>query len=148
MNSLLIAALLTVTPPGGGGETDLGWMAGYWLSCDRGQVVESWVDAGTDTLAGVNLTKGRTRTHFEFLRVANNADGVPTYYAQPGGAPPTPFVMSEAGEQSVTFENPENDFPKRIIYRRDADTMTARIEGGGDPMEWSFRAAAFDASCG
>jgi hypothetical protein len=49
------------------------------------------------------------------------------------------------------FENPGHDFPQRLIYRRDGDRLTARIEGqaGGRTrtVEWAYRAAPLNARC-
>ncbi len=39
------------------------------------------------------------------------------------------FEMISSGEQSVVFENLENDFPQQIIYKRERDKLTARIQG-------------------
>jgi hypothetical protein len=54
-------------------------------------------------------------------------------------------------EQRAVFENPTHDFPQRIIYARDGDLMTARIEGAVDGraehMEWRFTRAAPDSRC-
>ena len=45
-------------------------------------------------------------------------------------------------EDSVVFENLGHDFPQRIVYRRDVDRLTARIEGEADGQldatEWSW----------
>jgi len=59
--------------------------------------------------------------------------GVPTYMAQPQGAPPTPFALSEAdsGADSATFVNMAHDFPKRVAYKKvDATTLLASIDAG------------------
>ena len=32
-------------------------------------------------------------------------------------------------DREARFENLEHDFPQRIIYRRDGDSLTGRIEG-------------------
>jgi hypothetical protein len=46
------------------------------------------------------------------------------------GAKPTVFRMITGSDGEVVFENPEHDFPQRIIYRREsADALFARIEG-------------------
>jgi hypothetical protein len=68
-----------------------------------------------------------------------------------GRAPATPFAMTSHAEQRAVFENPEHDFPQRIVYERDGDMMAARIEGPIDgrteSMEWRFRRAEQDAHC-
>lgn len=129
-------------------ERDLDWMSGYWLACEGGETAETWVGAGRGVLMGTSLSDGG----FEFLRIAPNETGAVTYYAMPGGrAPPTAFpLVSNAGRRAV-FENPEHDFPQRVIYHRDGETMTARIEGamnGQDQhMEWRFARAELDTRC-
>lgn len=149
MKSLLIAAALMADPAAT--TADLGWMAGYWLDCDGKHVAESWTWLGGDTLTGVGTTRGESRTSFEFLIVRPGQDGTPTYYAMPGGAPPTPFALTALDGQSATFENPENDFPQTIRYAREGDVMTARIEGMMDgetqSMDWTFRKAEAGSAC-
>lgn len=123
------------------------WMGGYWLSCDEGQTAESWIGSGGDTLLGTNLSD----SGFEFLRIGANAHGDIVYYSMPGGrSPPTEFALTAHAGQRVVFENPEHDFPKRIIYQRDGDTMTARIDGGessDQSVEWRFRRVETDTQC-
>ncbi len=54
------------------------------------------------------------------------------------------------GRRAV-FENAENDFPQRVIYSRDGDVLTGRIEGtiDGQPqaMEWVYQPAELNARC-
>jgi hypothetical protein len=67
---------------------------------------------------------------FEFLRLEARPDGV-YYVAQPGGKPPVAFKWDGKSETEVVFENPQHDFPKRIIYSRNADgSVKARVDGG------------------
>jgi len=123
------------------------WMSGYWLACEGGETAETWIGAGRDTLLGTNLSGGG----YEFLRITANENGQVTLYSMPGGrSPPTDFVMTRNADQRAVFENPDHDFPKRIIYERDGDVMTARIDGGEGSehsMEWRFERAELDARC-
>lgn len=146
----LIAALLQSAQPT---VDDLGWMAGYWLSCGpQGEVAETWTDPRGGVMVGHSVTLSpRGRTDFEMLRVAA-VDGVPAYLAQPRGAPATVFKAVESDGEHVVFENRENDFPQRIIYRRaGADVMIARIEGpmnGQEQgMEWRFDRRELNTRC-
>jgi hypothetical protein len=53
--------------------------------------------------------------------------------AQPQGAPPTPFMLTEADSTSDTtmFVNMAHDFPKRVAYKKvDATTLLAWIDAG------------------
>jgi hypothetical protein len=72
---------------------------------------------------------------FEFLRIETRPDGV-YYVAQPRGADATAFRLTRVSDTEAVFENPAHDFPKRIIYRKQADGgLIARIEGDGSEKE-------------
>ena len=147
LTALVAAGLMQTTPV----QPDLSWMAGYWLDCSRGrEVSETWSDPRGGLLVGANVTVSNGRAGFEFARIAP-IDGVLAYAAQPQGAAPTVFALLDASDRRVVFQNPENDFPQRIIYRRDGDVLTARIEGRmGDrdqSMDWRFDKAELNTRC-
>ncbi len=121
----------------------LAWMAGTWVHEDGPvRVAESWLGPGNGLMVAANLSTfpGCKRT-FEFLRITDTDTGF-SYYASPGGRAPVEFRMKETGEMRVVFENPEHDFPRRILYWREGDALFARIEGtlkGKDASEqWRF----------
>jgi hypothetical protein len=105
-------------------------MTGAWTQSKGDETVsETWLGPGNGLMVAVNLTtRGPTRKSFEFLRIADTPDGF-SYYASPGGRPPTEFKMKEQGERRVVFENAAHDFPQRILYWRDGEHLVARIEG-------------------
>jgi hypothetical protein len=109
----------------------LGWMAGDWTATDRGaQIEEYWTAPGGGIMLGMSRTVRAGRPAFEYLRIVEGKDAL-VYIAQPGGRPPTEFVMSKIAARSVTFENRSHDFPKVIVYRLTAeDTMEARVGDG------------------
>lgn len=148
--AVLTAALLQAAPSP---VNDLGWIAGYWLSCGpQGEVAETWTDPRGGQMIGHSVTLSpRGRSSFEMLRIAP-VEGVAAYYAQPGGRPATVFKAVEADGDHVVFQNLEHDFPQRIIYRRDGDrALIARIEGpmnGQEQgMEWRFEKRELNARC-
>lgn len=117
---------------------DLAWLAGHWAHRDGGRTSEEiWLPPTANMMLGVNqTTEDGTTRGFEFLRIEIRDTGT-VYSASPGGREPTPFELVSAGEMTVTFENPEHDFPQRIIYRREGDRLHARIEGTADGKERS-----------
>lgn len=128
------------------------WMAGYWLSCESGtQIAENWFGTGSGTLLGTNLTQGK-QASFEFLRVTANGRGGFSFYSMPNGAPVTEFTMTSNENQRAVFENPNHDFPQRVIYRLDGNHLRARIEGKVqgrlEGQDWTFRRAQLDQNCG
>jgi hypothetical protein len=148
LTTALAAALLQTAPAA---APDLSWIAGYWLDCSDGrEVSETWSDPRAGLMAGHALTVARGRVSFELSHIGPTPQGY-AYVAQPGGSPPTAFVVAETGPMRVVFANAENDFPSRIVYERDGDALKARIEGeiGGQArsMEWNFRAAPLNTRC-
>lgn len=151
MYALMMLAALAAQDP----QPDLDWMAGYWLSCEGGrEVAESWSDRRGGIMLGTNITFGRQASGWEQMRieaVSAQPDGL-SFFAQPRGAErATGFRLVRWSEREAVFENPQNDFPQRVIYRREGERLTGRIEGsttqGVQSMEWRFRSAPFNSRC-
>lgn len=145
MNKLLgaILALLLMgqaAPPAR--VDDLAWMNGRWESNAAGRwTEESWSAPRGGVMLGFSRS-GREEVlrEFELLRIQAGEDGVPVYFAQPGGRPAVPFRLTSRDGTSATFENPQHDFPQRIRYVRTGDAMTATISAldGSNAMTWRF----------
>jgi hypothetical protein len=132
---------------------DLDWLAGYWLSCEGGrEVAETWGNRRMVHMLGTSVTVDADGSStFEHMRIAYSFSGPRWevhFIAQPAGQEPASFRLVRSGESEAVFENPEHDFPRRIVYRRSGDRLSARIEGsGGQSAEWEFRAAPFNSRC-
>lgn len=122
---------------------DLAWMAGAWSREEGGRwTEESWTGPRGGVMLGHSRSgRGETVREFEFLRIAADAGGTLAYFAQPGGRPPVAFRLVRREGTSAVFENAAHDYPQRIEYRRDGETMTATISAidGSKPMRWTFR---------
>ena len=123
---------------------DLAWMSGRWETTTANNVVteEAWSAPRAGLMLGHSRTTSGERTReFEFLRIIADEDGVLSYVAQPGGGAPVEFRMTAHGATSATFDNPQHDFPQRIVYRRSGDTMVATISAldGSHAMSWTYR---------
>jgi hypothetical protein len=109
----------------------LQWLAGSWLSQSGATSSEEhWTEPAGGTMLGMNRTIVHGKTvFFEYLRIEKRADAI-VYLASPKGQhPPTPFKLAECTQNQATFENPQHDFPQRIIYERNGDELRGRIEG-------------------
>jgi hypothetical protein len=130
----------------------LAWLAGSWVLVSGDAVSEEhWTGARGGTMLGVNRTviDGRT-VAFEYVRIEATPEGI-VYLASPGGRhPPTRFGLIASGPQRLVFENPDHDFPNRIVYERRGDRLDARIEGrqDGRPIseQWTWRRSTPDAT--
>jgi hypothetical protein len=114
--------------------SDLGWMSGDWQTDPSGRAVseEHWTRPAGGSMIGLSRTLVGDRTaSFEFLRVEERGESI-YYVASPRGrCPATDFKLTRLSGQEAVFENPQHDFPKRIIYRRNTDGgLTASVDGG------------------
>lgn len=120
---------------------DVAWLAGSWSGVTEGvQQEEVWLEPAGGLMLGLHRdVTPAGKASFEYIRIEQDAQGV-VYQASPGGAPPTPFRLTEVSPTRAVFSNPEHDFPKRIIYTRKGHALTARVEGDGpDGMEWTWK---------
>jgi len=109
------------------------WFSGCWETSvpeKHMTVMEMWSKPAGGTLIGVSrtVTKDKT-TAFEYIRIVHGADGI-EYIVKPSpNSGETAFRLKAINEKEVIFENLNNDFPQRIIYRRGSpDALFARIE--------------------
>src|SRR6185436_1552848 len=79
-------------------------------------------------MLGMSRTvSGERMVAFEFLRIVER-DGGLVYIAQPNGAPPTEFALTQLEPMRAVFENPRHDYPQRIVYELASEThLTAHI---------------------
>ena len=110
------------------------WIAGCWQQGegpDTQLYQEQWMKPAAGAMIGMsrNVAKGKLR-EWEFLMIKENADGNVYYVAKPSGQPEASFKLIKSTATESVFENPEHDFPQRIIYRLQSDgSLFARIEG-------------------
>jgi len=133
-------ALSSAQAPRRAAIADVAWIAGTWVNVDGARTVEEhWTPPAGGAMLAVSRTIAAGRvTEFEFLRIIER-DGRLVYLAQPNGRPPTEFVMTQLESNSVTFENPQHDFPTMIRYVARADgTLVASIAGTGGARERSW----------
>ena len=134
------AAGLGSSPPAN--ISELSWIAGAWQSAPggRAQIEEYWTQPAGGSMLGISRTIAGDKTvEFEYLRIEQRASDV-YYVASPGArCPATDFKLTRWSNQEAIFENPQHDFPKRIIYRKGSDgTLTASIDGGEGTKSKSF----------
>ena len=74
--------------------------------------------------------KGGKAVDWEFMRIEQRGKDL-YYLAKPKeNAAETPFKLIRSSASEAVFENPEHDFPQRVIYRlAKSGNLEARIEG-------------------
>ena len=135
MRVLTVAVALTALTAVTSGQpvattADLAFLAGCWKFEAKGRIVEEhWMAPAGGSLFGLSRTvvNGKT-TEFEFLQIRDLPEGL-AYIAKPSSQPEATFVATHKGGTEVVFENAAHDFPQRIHYRLEGETLHARIEG-------------------
>ena len=122
--------------------SELAWIAGEWQTAPggRAQIEEHWTQPAGGTMIGMGRTiAGGKTVAFEYLRLEQRADAI-YYIAHPKArSPGTDFKLTRLTAQEAVFENPQHDFPKRILYRKNPDgSLTASIDAGEGTKSQSF----------
>ncbi len=117
----------------------LAWLEGCWRgSVNQREFREHWMPLRGEMLLGISHTVlgGKTQD-FDYLRIEARPEGV-FYVIMPSGAKESTFrlvgkTIDTEGDQRdeiFTFENPAQEFPRRILYRHTASGgLFAQVEG-------------------
>lgn len=111
----------------------LSWIAGCWVIDDKArgrQMTEQWMKPAGGMMVGMARTvRNGKAVSWEYTRLIEK-DGDVFYVAKPSqNTSETLFKLVRSSAAEAVFENPEHDFPQRIIYRLDGKKLNARIEG-------------------
>ena len=126
----LVVFLLVSTAPAAT-LTSFEKLSGCWSNQDGDQIYEEqWMSPAGDMILGMSRTlqKGKVVT-FEFIQIQTREDGT-FYIASPSKQERTEFKLTSFENNSAVFENPEHDFPQRVVYKfLTGDSLQAWIEG-------------------
>lgn len=137
----LFALALVATPAAPGDIDKLAFISGCWtlVRPNGTKIEEQWLAPAGGAMIGMSrsVRDGKLR-QFEFMRIVPGEDETLRYVVIPSGQAETAFALKDLAADAVTFENPKNDFPQRILYRlADKNTLVARIEGSVNGQERS-----------
>ena len=131
MRFLLFGFLVFAAGAAGAADdvNQLSFLAGCWQD-PRGNE-EQWMKPLGGTLFGMARTVSKGKTVFwEFHQIQTRPEGVVLIVQHAKTIKPVEFRAIRISESEVIFENPEHDFPQRILYRKQPDGgLFARIEG-------------------
>ncbi len=111
---------------------ELAWLSGCWAATNQEDGSgEYWMPPAGGTMLGVSrmISDGQT-VAFEFIRIVATDDGGLVFIASPSGQNTTGFALVSVNDHEVIFENPDHDFPQRIVYRLlSEEELLGRVEG-------------------
>jgi Domain of unknown function (DUF6265) len=113
---------------------DFAWLAGHWRIEQADRIIdEHWMAPAGNLMMGMarNVQAGKVR-EYEFTLLRQEPNGDILYVASPAKQTETAFKLTSLRDGEAVFENPEHDFPKKVIYARQPDgSLLAAIEGPG-----------------
>lgn len=118
------------------------WMTGAWERIDG----EKWADEfWTPPRAGIMIGASRSGIgaklgFWEHMRIVQEADGRLAFWAIAADQKPVRFGATQVSARSITFENPNHDYPQRIRYWRDDTMLKAEISllDGSKAVQFGF----------
>jgi hypothetical protein len=123
----------------------MGWLAGAWEGPMWGGTFSTYycTPDGGKIMSYSRLLKGGAVSFHEFEVFEVDGDGV-IFRPFPGGKPATPLrlMACDKDARKATFENPDKDFPTRIVYHRAADDRL--VITLSDPHHSSDKVEVFD----
>jgi hypothetical protein len=113
---------------------DFAWLAGHWRIKQGDRLVdEQWMAPAGGLMMGMarNVQADKVR-EYEFTLLRQEPNGDIVYVASPSKQTQTTFKLTSLRGGEAVFENPEHDFPKKIVYARQPDgSLVTAIEGPG-----------------
>jgi hypothetical protein len=120
----------------------LSWLAGEWTSTNPKPgltAYETWTISQVGELGGAGVTmNGKDTVFIEKFRITSR-DGNLYYVADvPENKARVYFLLTEITGNGFTCENPQHDFPKKIVYLKDGKHLKATISGDGKSRDFLF----------
>ena len=118
------------------------WLEGTWVRTNvkpgySGN--EQWIKISPTELQGIGIAmKGLDTVFVEKFRLVIKGNNIFYVADVPPNKQPVDFKLTEISEKAFTCENPEHDFPKRIRYQKEDNTIKATISGNGKSVDYLF----------
>jgi hypothetical protein len=107
------------------------WLAGKWIGkYDSIPVFEQWKPAEGKVMYGRGgVLSGKDTVFAEKVQIEERADGL-YYVAIVGDKGAVDFKFTKYDHDTAVFENPQHDFPQRVLYYKNPDgTFYACVDG-------------------
>ncbi|RZJ69077.1 DUF6265 family protein [Flavobacterium sp.] len=122
--------------------TDANWLVGNWKQKLKGaEMTETWsVESDSALIAKsfVITTENDTvfAEHVRLVQRHGNLIYIVTAIGQ-NDDKPVEFALTSKSDKRFVFENPEHDYPSKIVYENYGDSLKATISGLKDGAEMS-----------
>ena len=121
---------------------DFEWLVGSWVRTNdknSNETFEYWRKNSSEEYIGLGCTIQKGDTIFkENLRIAN-INGEWNLEVSGVNENPTLFLVTRQTKNGFTSENEANEFPKKIEYFLDGETLNAIVSAGDTEIPFSFK---------
>ncbi len=147
MKKFAITLLLILTASLSYGQTttnhNFDWLLGDWLRTNNQPhktTTESWERISDKEYKGMGITiQNQDTVFYEDMRLSYVGNDMFLIVSTPDSKDDAiQFKITSQNEHSFTAENPNNDFPKKIEYRKSDQGIKAIISGGGPKIDFLF----------
>jgi hypothetical protein len=121
----------------------LSWLEGSWTRFNikkPGRTAsEQWKKTGEYELSGLGVTRQGNDTVFvEKLKIIIQGNEIHYVADVPENPNPVHFIFTKLSSNEFICENPNHDYPKKIAYRLEGNTLKAQTSGDGKVQEFVF----------
>lgn len=121
----------------------LSWLEGRWsrlhIKKPGRTAVEVWKKTNDKEFRGIGVTLQGTDTVFvEKLKIILEGNEIHYVADIPENPEPVHFKFTAQSEHGFICENPKHDYPKKISYQVEGNTMKAQTSGDGKIQEFIF----------
>lgn len=125
-------------------EPNFDWLLGDWARTNdaEGQsTYEQWQKVEEHVYKGIGMTlESEQKVSEEQMQFIQENGDWRLEVRLPNNPEPTIFKVTQLTENEFQAENPENDFPKIIHYKRTGDIINAVIKAGDQQVDFVFKA--------
>lgn len=135
--SLLLATISALSLPAQAASltlNDIAWLSGCWKAKpgeSRVNNMEQWSKPFGNAMLGVGaeLVGGQVSS-WEHMKIESGNDGKILLVIKPHNQKEVTFTLTSEKADTLSFENPKNDFPQKVTYRREKEgTLEIRLDG-------------------
>lgn len=111
------------------------WLMGAWgHTTQEGALSEKWEKVNDSVMHGESyfVVGGKDTVFAETVSLTSEGGKLAYTVTVPGqnGDKPVRFDLTSSSESQLVFENPQHDFPNKIVYNKITnDSLTAEISG-------------------
>ena len=138
---LFLATVSTMTHAQPSQNENFTWLLGDWQRTNNqaGKItMETW-EFSEQEYRGLGVTvEGQDTVFFENMALTHIEDEMFLVVSTPEHGVAVHFKITAHSKSSFIAENPDNDFPKKIIYRKTNQGLLATVSGGDQKIDFVF----------